>query len=206
MFSINYFINHFLVNTYLTIGFSSESIFKISGSKHLSFAFPIQTEQEAVEIIKHFKMKFIDATHHCYAYKISDNIYKINDDGEPSGTAGKPIYGQILSAGITNVLIIVVRYFGGTKLGTGGLIEAYKTAAKLVIEASEVVEKDFLLAYELNFYFLKLSLVMKLVKEIGAIQISQSFDNKCNLKIKIKKRNQQTFLQKIEIIGGLVLV
>jgi uncharacterized YigZ family protein len=206
MFSINYFISHFLVNTYLTIGFSSESTFKISGSKHLSFAFPIQTEQEAVEIIKHFKMKFIDATHHCYAYKISDNIYKINDDGEPSGTAGKPIYGQILSAGITNVLIIVVRYFGGTKLGTGGLIEAYKTAAKLAIEASEVVEKDFLLAYELNFDFLKLSLVMKLVKEIGAIQISQSFDNKCNLKIKIKKRNQQTFLQKIEIIGGLVLV
>jgi uncharacterized YigZ family protein len=131
-------------STIKTIFAPAEAIFKEKRSKFLAFAFPVENEAEIKEKIAFLKKKYHDARHHCYAYILGadKSVYRMNDDGEPSGTAGRPIHGQLLSKEVTNVLIVVVRYFGGVKLGTGGLRVAYKMAAKEVLEKSQIIEKS----------------------------------------------------------------
>ena len=155
-------------DTYNTIEFpSSEILFKEKNSKFFGYAYPIQSEDEVKPIIDSLKKQHPNAGHFCYAYQIgSDTVtYRANDDGEPSNTAGTPIYGQIQSFSVTNVLIVVVRIFGGVKLGVGGLVSAYKTTAQIVLETCEIVEKTINIHYSITFDYKNMNKVMRVIKE-----------------------------------------
>ena len=156
------------VDIYKTIKKSStEVIFKDRGSKFLGYAFPINSEEDVSPIITILKEKHHKARHWCYAWRlgVDNNLFRANDDGEPNNSAGQPIYGQILSFELTNVLIVVVRYFGGTKLGVGGLINAYKTSAKMALDTSNIIEETIDEHFALNFDYVNMNKVMRLIKE-----------------------------------------
>ena len=192
-------------DSYKTIKTLSQGVFKDKGSKFISFAYPV-TEQESVKpIIDDLKKKYHDASHHCYAYVIGyqRQEWRVNDDGEPSGTAGKPILGQINSAGLTNILIVVVRYFGGTLLGTSGLINAYKHAAADAINSAEITEmfvKDY---YHIKFPYESLSQVMKIIKEENCGIANQNFDVNCSIIIDFRILNGHRILEKLSRISGM---
>lgn len=154
--------------SYITIGRSGQSLYRVLGSKHIGQTFHVKSENQIKDILESLWKEHKDATHICYAWKLglSNDRFRANDDGEPSGTAGKPIYGQILSAELTNVLVTVIRYYGGTKLGTSGLIDAYKTAAQLAIKDSEIIEKEVCMRVKFFFQYPKMALVMELLKSI----------------------------------------
>jgi uncharacterized YigZ family protein len=175
-------------DTYLTISTPSSGAFKDKGSKFLAFAYPVKSEQEIKLIVSNLKDKYFDARHHCYAYRLgADKLaFRANDDGEPSGTAGKPILGQILSADLTNILIVVVRYFGGTLLGTSGLITAYRTASAAAISDAVIIQKFVYAVYELHFPYQQMNLVMKTVKDFDLETFDQCFELSCCMKVKIK--------------------
>ncbi|PXY47302.1 IMPACT family protein [Flavobacterium hydrophilum] len=156
-------------DTYQTIAFDSEEVlFKEKGSKFFGYAFPIENEEQVKPIIENLKKQHPHAVHYCYAYQIGiapKNYYRANDDGEPSNTAGAPIYGQIQSFGLTNVLVVVVRFFGGIKLGVGGLIAAYKTTAQMALEVSQIVEKTIDVHFLISFDYKNMNKVMRVIKE-----------------------------------------
>ncbi|MGI6321034.1 MAG: IMPACT family protein [Bacteroidales bacterium] len=161
--------------SYNTILKASEGSFRDKGSKFIAYLFPVTTEDEVKEILQDYKKKYYDARHHCYAYRLGWNkdAYRINDDGEPSGTAGKPIYGQILSNDLTNVLILVVRYFGGVKLGVSGLIQAYKAAAADAIENNKIVVTPIRHLLKIEFGYPHMNQVMSLLK-VDEVKIQKS--------------------------------
>jgi uncharacterized YigZ family protein len=167
-----------------TIRHPSEGVFKDKGSKFLSFAFPIRDENEVKNIVMRIKKQYFDARHHCYAYILGQNgeKFRTNDDGEPSGTAGKPIHGQLLSKNMTNVLIVVVRYFGGILLGTSGLINAYKNAASDVLNNTEIIEAVFFEEKEIRFKYEEANEVLNNLRKINAEILTQHFDNECIVK------------------------
>jgi uncharacterized YigZ family protein len=192
-------------DSYKTIETSSQGLYKDKGSKFLSFAYPVSEQESVKPIIDDLKKKYHDARHHCYAYMIGyqRNKWRINDDGEPSGTAGKPILGQINSAGLTNILIVVVRYFGGTLLGTSGLINAYKCAAADAINSATITElfvKDY---YLIKFPYESLSSVMKILKEENTGFTNQSFDVSCSIEIDFKISDGLRILEKLSRISGM---
>ena len=155
-------------DTYKTIAFESEEIlFKEKGSKFFGYAYPIESEDEVKPIIEGLKKQHPHAVHYCYAYQIGTETiqYRANDDGEPSNTAGAPIYGQIQSFGLTNVLVVVVRIFGGVKLGVGGLIAAYKTTAQMTLEVCEIIEKTIDVHFLISFDYKNMNKVMRVIKE-----------------------------------------
>ncbi|PZX92940.1 YigZ family protein [Flavobacterium aquariorum] len=155
-------------DTYNTIAFpSEESLFKEKSSKFFGYAFPIESEEEVKPIIEILKKRHPHAVHYCYAYQIGTETiqYRANDDGEPSNTAGAPIYGQIQSFGLTNVLIVVVRIYGGIKLGVGGLISAYKTSAQITLESCEIIEKTIDIPFQISFDYKNMNKVMRVIKE-----------------------------------------
>ena len=155
-------------DTYTTIAKATEEIlFKEKSSKFFGYAFPIQSEEEVKPIIEQLRKLHPHAVHYCYAYQIGTEkiSYRANDDGEPSNTAGAPIYGQIQSFGLTNVLLVVVRIFGGIKLGVGGLISAYKTTAQLVLEEAEIIEKTIDISFLISFDYKNMNKVMRVIKE-----------------------------------------
>ncbi|MEO0037140.1 MAG: hypothetical protein RIQ59_351, partial [Bacteroidota bacterium] len=155
-------------DTYKTIATASEEIlFKEKNSKFFGYAFPVSTEEEIKNYLEILKKQHYGAVHNCYAFQIGTETiqYRANDDGEPSNTAGTPIYGQIQSFGLTNVLVVVVRYFGGVKLGVGGLITAYRTAAQMALEASEIVERTIDVKYSIHFDYKNMNKVMRVIKE-----------------------------------------
>jgi len=168
-------------------------LFKDRGSKFLGYAFPLSSEEEVTSFIAVLKEKHHKARHWCYAWKlgVDDNRFRANDDGEPNNSAGQPIYGQILSFELTNVLIVVVRYFGGTKLGVGGLINAYKTAAKLSLEESEIIEKTIDQHFALNFEYANMDKVMRLIKEKNINLLKQDMQMDCNFEISIRKKEAE---------------
>lgn len=182
-------------DTYLTVARLSEGLYKEKMSKFISFAVPVSTLDEAKEAIARYQKEYYDARHVCWAYMLgaARTEYRVNDNGEPSGTAGKPILGQINSFGLTNVLIVVVRYFGGIKLGTGGLIEAYRAAAAEAIRANEIieclVEDDVRIFFEYPF----MNDVMRIVKEENVAIISQYFDLDCDMTL----RQRRTMLPRL---------
>ena len=182
-------------DTYLTVARLSEGLYKEKMSKFISFAVPVSTLDEAKEAIARYQKEYYDARHVCWAYMLgaARTEYRVNDNGEPSGTAGKPILGQINSFGLTNVLIVVVRYFGGIKLGTSGLIEAYRAAAADAIRANEIVEclveEDVRIFFEYPF----MNDVMRIVKEENATIISQYFDLDCDMTL----RQRRTMLPRL---------
>ncbi|MBP8033375.1 MAG: YigZ family protein [Bacteroidia bacterium] len=194
-------------DTYLTIEKTTEAIFKDKGSKFLAFAYPVENDQQIKEILNQLKKEHHTANHHCYAYRLgADKMnFRANDDGEPNNTAGKPILGQIQSNDLTNVLIVVVRYFGGTLLGVSGLINAYKNSAADVIKASIIIEKQILFNYTIQFYFEHLNDVMKLLKQLDCKISSQQFDNNCEISFSIRKANSEQCEEKLKKIEGLKL-
>jgi uncharacterized YigZ family protein len=194
-------------DTYKTISAPSEGVFRDRGSKFIGYAYPILSEDAVKDILAVLRAEHPKARHFCWAFRLSPDrsIFRIQDDGEPSGTAGRPILNSMLSADITNVLIVVVRYFGGTLLGVPGLINAYKTAAVEAIQAAEVIEKTVNDVYELQFDYLLMNDVMKLIKEERLNILSQEFDNSCSIKIEIRKSSLNSILGKIEKIEGVQL-
>ena len=192
-------------DTYKTIDKVAEGLFKEKGSKFISIAIPVKNEQEVKEKLAEIKKKFHDARHHCYAYRlgIDKSAYRVNDDGEPSGTAGRPIYGQILSKDLTNILIVVVRYFGGTKLGVSGLINAYKTAAKEALENSVILTKNIYDIYRIEFEYEGMNEVMKIIKEFNLNMLTQIFELNCMVKIEVPIKISKHVFERFSKIKNL---
>lgn len=176
-------------DSYKTLNKTSESLFKDKGSKHFGYAIPVTSEEEVKEHLQRLRKEHFSSRHVCYAFALGHNqeTTKSSDDGEPSNSAGAPILGQIRSFELTNVLVAVVRYFGGTKLGVPGLINAYKTAAREAIEANEIIEKTIDHAFCIHFNYNNMNDVMRIVKQLDAKVIKQEFEVNCKLHISIRK-------------------
>jgi uncharacterized YigZ family protein len=182
-------------DTYKTIAYPSpEILFKEKSSKFFGYAFPVDSEDNVKPIIDSLRKQHPHAVHYCYAYQIGAEkiVYRANDDGEPSNSAGAPIYGQIQSFGVTNILIVVVRIFGGVKLGVGGLITAYKTAAQMTLEASEIIEKTIDIHYLVSFDYKNINKVMRVVKEKNMEIVNQKMEMSCEIEIVTRKKNAET--------------
>lgn len=177
-----------LEDTFLTLEVTSEAVYKEKGSKFLSFAMPVSNEQEIKEKLDAFRKRYYDSNHICYAYTLGKDklIYRANDAGEPNHSAGDPILGQIRSNNLTDTLIVVVRYFGGTKLGVSGLINAYKTAAAEAIDNNKIVEKVVKEQIVLNFPYPSLNEVMRVVKDYDLDIVQQNFDVACQMLLLVR--------------------
>ncbi|MDR1973420.1 MAG: YigZ family protein [Bacteroidales bacterium] len=188
-------------DTYKTISTSSEGLYKEKGSKFLAFAFPVNSKEEVEANIAILRKKYFDARHHCYAWRLATTpeTFRANDDGEPSGTAGKPIYGQIISHEVTNILIVVVRYFGGVLLGTGGLVKAYKTAAAEALNNATIIEKIRTVSHTIKFPYEKTSAVMKILKDKNITPSSPKYNEAgiCEMEIEIRLRDVDRIKTKI---------
>lgn len=182
-------------DTYKTITKpSNEVLFKDKNSKFFGYAFPVTSEDDVKHHIEALKKQHHSARHWCYAYQIgTENVsYRANDDGEPSNSAGMPIYGQIQSFGVTNVLIVVVRYFGGVKLGVGGLINAYKTAAQLALESSKIVTRTINIDYIITFDYKNMNKVMRVIKEKQLNIVNQKLELDCQIQISVRKKDSKS--------------
>lgn len=170
---------------------STEILFKEKNSKFFGYAFPVTTEDEIKSILNNLRKQHFGAGHFCYAFQLGTDtlFFRVNDDGEPSNSAGMPIYGQIQSFGLTNVLVVVVRFFGGVKLGVGGLISAYKTAAQMALEESVILEKTIDVQFQISFDYKNMNKVMRIIKEKNLEIISQQMKESCQIKIATRKKN-----------------
>ena len=186
---------------YKTIDFPSEEVLlKEKNSKFFGYAIPVTSEEEIKEILERLRKEHFSARHWCYAYQIgTEKIqYRANDDGEPNNSAGMPIYGQIQSFEVTNILVVVVRYFGGVKLGVGGLISAYKITAQMALENSEIVERTIDKHFIISFGYANMNKVMRIIKEKNLQIISQKMEMDCEIEISIRKKNVQNLLDTFE--------
>ncbi|PQJ82343.1 IMPACT family protein [Polaribacter glomeratus] len=179
---------------------SKETLFKEKGSKFFGYAFPVLNEEDVKDCLEELKKKHHSARHFCYAYQIGveDVKYRANDDGEPNNSAGLPIYGQIQSFEVTNILIVSVRYFGGTKLGVGGLISAYKTSAQLTLEASKILEKTIDVHFKLNFEYDLMNAVQRIIKEKNLEITHQKLELACEYVISIRKKDAPSIFEIFE--------
>jgi uncharacterized YigZ family protein len=189
---------------YKTISSAAEGQFRDRGSKFIAFAFPVSQEEEINQIIAKLKKEYHDARHHCFAWRLGADMerYRTNDDGEPSGSAGRPIYGQIQSMELTEVLVVVIRYFGGTLLGVGGLINAYRSATSEALKQAGVIERKVVTRVTVEFSYPEMNAVMSLIKEFDLRPDNQQFDLKCSLQINIWKRNLDNLLHRFDKIHG----
>ena len=193
------------MDTYLTIAAPSEGLYKEKMSKFLAFAEPCRTSEQAKEIVTRYKKEYFDARHVCWAYMLGAERtdFRSNDDGEPSGTAGKPILGQINSFNLTDLCVIVVRYFGGIKLGTSGLIEAYRTAAQEALNAASIEEKIIEETITIHFQYPLMGDVMRIVKEENATVLSQDFVEDCRLTLSLRKNQMPRMRSRFENTFGV---
>lgn len=193
---------------YTTLGGVGEGLFKEKGSRFLAFAHHVTGEEDVARVLAHYRKEYYDARHHCYAWMLGPDRkrFRANDDGEPSGTAGKPILNQILSAGLTDVLVVVIRYFGGIKLGTSGLINAYKTAAKEALNNAPKIQMtvDEVVAARLPYHLL--NDVMRLCKEEGIIPVLVYEAESIMINCRVRKNCAKRFVKKLEAIYGLNLI
>ena len=190
-------------DTYFTITEpSTEVLFKEKNSKFFGYSFPISSEEDVKICIENLKKQHFSARHWCYAYQIgTDKIqYRANDDGEPNNSAGMPIYGQIQSFNVTNILVVVVRYFGGVKLGVGGLISAYKTAAQMALEEAEIIEKTIDIHFLVHFDYKNMNKVMRIIKEKNITIVSQKMEESCQIEIATRKKNAKSIF---DIFDGI---
>jgi uncharacterized YigZ family protein len=194
-------------DTYLTIEKPSEAIFRDRGSKFLAFAYPINSEADIKAILTTLKTEHPKANHHCWAMRlgIDRSVFRVNDDGEPSGTAGRPILNTLLSRNITNILVVIVRYFGGTLLGVPGLINAYKTATEDALNTAVVIEKTLDDTYIVSFDYQQMNDIMKIIKEDNLTITEQQFDNNCMVKIVIRKMQVNRSINKLEKVEGAII-
>ena len=190
---------------YKTIESPAEGYITEKKSKFISFIFPVKTADEVKEIVDEHRKKYYDARHVCWAYMLGSGReeYRSNDDGEPSGTAGRPILGQINSCELTNVLILVIRYFGGTLLGTSGLIKAYREAAEDAIKNAEIVEKTIDETFFIHFEYLLLNDVMRILKQFENVSWEQDFNESCTIKLSIRKSEFQRLHDNFSQIYGV---
>lgn len=187
-------------DTYKSVESCSEGLFKDKGSRFISFVYPVESEAEVKEIVASVRKEYHDARHHCHAFRLGldGSVWRASDDGEPSGTAGRPILGQIDSAGLSDVLVVVVRYFGGVKLGVPGLINAYKSATADALANAKVVEKIAGAWYRIGFSYEHMPAVMKAVKEMDVPQRAQDFGTDCTMELRIRNSIAEDFLERIE--------
>lgn len=192
-------------DTYLTIDEPYEGIFRDKGSKFVAYAYPFKNEEKLKDIIGELKSLHPKARHHCWAYRLSPDraIFRVNDDGEPSGTAGRPILNVLLSKDITNILVVVVRYFGGTLLGVPGLINAYKTATVEALNNAKIEEKTVNDIYRVTFGYLQMNDIMRLVKDENLTILSQDFDNDCSMDVEVRKLQVNQVVQRFDNLDGV---
>ncbi len=195
-----------VIDTYQTIEAPAEGMYKEKGSKFIAKAYPVKSDEQVKEILEQVKDDFHDARHHCYAFILgpTGNRWRANDDGEPSGTAGKPIHGQLLSFNLTNTLIVVIRYFGGTKLGVSGLINAYKTATHDALSNARIITRTVDAIYKVTFGYAMMNEAMRLVKELNLQIVEQHFDNTCTIKLRVRRSLESEFLSRCSKIEGLL--
>ena len=186
-------------DTYRSIEAPSRGVYKELGSKFLAFAYPVETEEAAKSILEEVRKEYFDARHHCYAWRLglTGEPYRMNDDGEPSSTAGRPIHGQLLSNGLSDILVVVVRYFGGTKLGVPGLIRAYKTATQDAIANARIIEKVAGETLTVTFDYLQMNDVMKVLKDMDITPVNQQFDLRCTLTARVRLSRVEEFRKQL---------
>lgn len=192
-------------DSYLTISKTSEGLYKEKGSKFIGLAFPVKSEEAVKDKLEEAKKTYYDARHHCYAYMLKPDAsqYRANDDGEPNHSAGDPILGQIKSRELTNTLVIVVRYFGGTKLGVSGLINAYKTAASEALDTNKVVEKLITKTLRLYFPYEEMNEAMKLISDFEMEITNQTFEMECEIEAEILISKTEEFESKVTLLQNL---
>jgi hypothetical protein len=192
---------------YRTVNAIAEGLYKEKGSRFISFIYPVKTEEEIKEILAEIKTKYYDARHHCYAYCLGANRerFRANDDGEPSSSAGKPILGQIVSNDLSNVLIVVIRYFGGIKLGVSGLIQAYKDAAADAILHAEIVERTVDEIIRIRFTYVVMNDVMKILKEEAPEILSRNFEMECEMTLSIRQKDMPRLKERLSKVESLVI-
>jgi uncharacterized YigZ family protein len=192
-------------DTYKTISIAAQGVFTDRGSKFIAYTFPIRSDSEVKKLISQIKTEHPKGAHYCWAFRISPDrsIFKLNDDGEPPGTAGRPILNTLLSFDVTDMLVIVVRYFGGTLLGVPGLINAYKTATTEALNASQIISKTLNDVYRIDFDYIQMNAVMKVLKEESLTFRNQTSDVKCSLEVEIRKSNLNLILEKFNAIQNL---
>lgn len=191
-------------DTYRSIAAKSEGLFKDNGSRFIALAYPIETEEEIKQIVQGLKKEYHDARHHCYAYRLGlkGEKFRANDDGEPSGSAGRPILGQIDSLGLSDILVVVVRYFGGIKLGIPGLIRAYKTSTSDALQGAEIIEKIAGRNFRIEFGYEVMNSVMKVLKDLSLPQSKQSFGMECSLETRVRLAAEDDFRKRLQDIEG----
>jgi uncharacterized YigZ family protein len=193
-------------DTYRTIEKPSEGIFRDRGSKFLSFAYPVNNETELKHNLTQLRSGHPKANHHCWAMRLTPDrsIFRLNDDGEPSGTAGRPILNTLLSHDITNLAVVVVRYFGGTLLGVPGLINAYKMATEEALNTAVIIQKTVNDVYTIEFDYLQMNDIMRVIKDDGLEIINQTFDNNCCIRVSIRKMQVNQTLAKLNKLNGVI--
>jgi uncharacterized YigZ family protein len=194
-------------DTYHTISSTSQGIYKEKGSRFIGLAFPVSSEEDIKMKLAELRKEYHDARHHCYSYCLGadKSAWRMNDDGEPSGTAGKQIYGQIQSKDLTDILIVVIRYFGGIKLGIPGLINAYRSAAREAIDNAIMVTKIVEEHYELCFEYPLMNVVMKILKEKQADIFNQVFENNCKIRFSIRRSSGIKIISRLQKVQGLTV-
>lgn len=195
--------NH-IKDSYKSIASESRGLFKDNGSRFIAHAYPVETEEEVKEIVAALKKEYYDARHHVYAYRLGylGDKFRANDDGEPSGSSGRPVLGQIDSCGLSDILVVVVRYFGGIKLGIPGLIRAYKTSTADALANAEIVEKIASKLYRVHFGYMNMNSVMKVFKDMDLPQKNQSFDMECSMDTSVRLSLMETFLERMADVEG----
>ena len=193
-------------DAYRSIAAPSEGLFKDNGSRFIALAYPVESETQVKEIVSSLRKEYHDARHHCYAYRLGyqGDVFRASDDGEPSGSAGRPILGQIDSVGLSDILVVVVRYFGGIKLGIPGLIRAYKTSTADALSQAQVIEKVAGRNFRLRFGYLSMNAVMKVLKDMGLPSRDQDFGEGCSLSTRVRLMEQDNFLEKIQQIEDCI--
>lgn len=191
-------------DSYKTIAAPAETTYRQLSSKFLTYAYPVETEAEIKEHLDALRKRWFDATHHCYAWRLGPHgeHFRANDDGEPSSTAGKPILGQLLSQEITNCLVVVVRYFGGTKLGVPGLIAAYKESTAQVLAECEIVERTVDVRVKVSFSYIAMNDIMRIVKDMQPRVVDQQFDNLCTMTLTIRESEAPQLIGRLEKVEG----
>lgn len=191
-------------DSYRTIAAESKAVFRDRASRFIAIALPVSNEEEIKASLEEIRKSYYDANHHCYAWRLGTGLqYRMNDDGEPSGSAGKPIYGQILSTGLSDVLVVVVRYFGGTKLGIPGLINAYKSASREALDAAEVVEKILTKQFLLTFAYPQMNEVMRIIKEENVRILSNNSGVSCVVKIDVRLKVADRVVERFGKVRGV---
>ena len=191
-------------DSYKSIAEPSDGLFKDNGSRFIARAYPVETEEEITEIVAALKKEYYDARHHVYAYRLGykGDRFRANDDGEPSGSSGRPVLGQIDSFGLSDILVVVIRYFGGIKLGIPGLIRAYKTSTADALEKANIIEKIASKRFKVSFGYMSMNSVMKVFKDMGLEQKNQKFDMECSMETAVRLSQVDSFLERIGDVEG----